>query len=194
VKVQLTFLFLLLAMSVVIGQNQSDWMLSIVYPEASLSSSFEPTHASFRNGTFTEFGASGEQSFSARLRNGQYEGRYKPFGSVEVELTGFHRLNEARTVFAIVEYHKISIGGSSSNNCFVDVVAFNSGANPTVMQQIEYGCDLSGSGSTVSATGTELTVRQGYKGDSRLAVVHFRWNQSRFDVVGHSTEPLAESR
>jgi hypothetical protein len=174
------------------SQNQNDWMPSVTYPHVQLSSSLKPTEASFGNGAFTDFTAGDVRTLSVRLRNGRYEKRYRPYGSVWLELTSFHRFSITSTVFAVVGYHRISVGGSSSNDCFVDVIAFAEDAPPVLTQQVKFGCDLSGSGSKLSKNAVDLTIRQGYKGDSRLGVVQFRWNGSKYDVVAHTFESLSK--
>jgi len=176
------------------AQEQPNWIPNVSFPRAPLSPSLGPTQASFANSTFSEFGKGGERAFSARLRNGQYEEHFKPYGSVEIELTGFHRIDEGETLFVVATYHKVSVGGSSSNDCFVDVVAFPKGTAPTLIQRIKYGCDSAGSGADVSANATEVTVREEYKGDSQLTVVQFKWNGQKFDVVGHRNEPIPQRR
>jgi hypothetical protein len=186
---------LLLGVGIAVGQEPAkDWIPAVTFPNAAMSASLHPTEESFLNGTFSEFGAKGVRKFSATLRNGQVKMEYKPLGSVEVELTGFHDVSEGGAVFGIVEYHRTSIGGSSSNDCFVQVVRFKEGLKPLLIQQIQFGCDSPGSGSMVSADGRGLTIKQGYKWDSDLGVVGFKWAGSKLSVTGRSTEPVTRSQ
>ena len=169
---------------------QEEWEPYVTYPHARLEALLQPTETSFRQGTFQQFGSGGNATFSALLSHGHYEKKYKPRGSVEVWLDGFHRVDEPERVFVVAEYHKISIGGSSSNDCFVDVVEFENESSPLLRQQIAFGCDLSGSGSKVSQNGRELIVRQAVKGDPEIAVFRFQWDGGKFVLASHSTELL----
>lgn len=165
--------------------EHDDWMPTVWYLHRSLAASLEPTHASFRNGTFTEFIPDGQVIMSAQLRNGRYEEQSKPDGSVQIELTDFHRRNIGGSTYVIATYQKRSVARFSANECIVDVIAFRKSRGPLLVQQIKYPCELSGSGSTVSPSGAELTVRQGYRGDTRLRTVKFRWKKSKFEAVGN---------
>jgi len=198
VKTTLQTLILLFAVGTALGQETAkDSVPDIEFPNVAVSASLRPTEQSFRNGTFSEYAYNNDMrmnvSFSARLRNGQFKKKYKPFGSNEVWLTGFHDVSEAGAVFAIAEYHELSIGGSSSNDCYVQVVRFKKGSKTLLVQQIYFGCDSEGSGSTVSADGRELTTKEGVKWDSELVVFRFRWNGSQFTVAEHSTEPVTKN-
>ena len=189
VKAKLRALAVVLLFRMALGQEPAkDRMPAIEFPNAALPASARPTAESFRSGTFREFNGK-KLSFSARLQTGVFTEKYKPFGRVEVEFTGFHDIQVANATFGIAEYHKTSVGGSSSNNCFVQVVRFNKGSNPLLTQQIQFGCDSQGSGSVVSPDGSELTVRQGYKWDRNLGVVRFKWDGSRFSITDHTVEP-----
>ncbi len=155
-----------------------------------LQDSLNPSLESFRQGVFYEYEMDGKLRVSSPLRNGRFEERYKPYGSVEVELTGFHLVDGADAITAVAEYHKISIGGSSSNDCFVNVVRFAKAAKPKMTQQIVFGCDSNGSGSIVSSGGRELTIRQGVKSDRVLAVAEYKWDGTKFELIRHGSEPL----
>jgi len=191
VKTGVEILIVLLWIGTAVGQVPAeDWRPAVTFPNATLPASLRPTEESFTNGRFSEFNAKHVRRFSVLLRNGHVQIRYKPFGWVEVELTGFHDVSAGGAVFGVVEYHMTSIGGSSSNDCFVQVVKFNSGSKPVLAQQIRFGCDSAGSGSKVSADARVLIVREGYKLDSTLNVDRFEWAGSKFSIVGHSTEPV----
>ena len=172
VKAVLAVFILLFGLELAVGEDSAkDWIPAVTFPNVALSTSLHPTERSFRNGTFIEV-------------------RYEPLGSVEIELTGFHRVSEVGATFGIAEYRKTSTGGSSSNDCFVQLVSFKGGLKPWLVQQIRFGCDPPGSGSMVSADGNELTIKEGYKGDSSLIVVRFRRKGQKFSITTRTSEPV----